>query len=109
VNISNINRYNGDMLDNRFDRPDTSFFLHQHGAHHVHSIYHGGTFAVRAPFSKGMTFQGSYTFGKVLTDAEAKQGTTVITSEQSKSRSLTGEFDVHQRGPRSPAFGSFHF
>jgi hypothetical protein len=98
VNISNVNRYNGDMLDNRFDGFNSSFSSINMARTTSNSIYHGGTFAVRRGFSKGMTFQGSYTFGKVLTDSEVEQGTTSYYDANNRNldRSLAS-FDVHQR------------
>jgi len=45
-----------------------------------------------------MTFQGSYTFGKVLTDAEAEQGTTSYYDVNSRNLDRSpASFDVHQR------------
>ena len=53
VNISNVNRYNGDMLDNRFDGFNTSFSNINMARTTSNSIYNGGSFAVRRAFSKG--------------------------------------------------------
>jgi hypothetical protein len=99
VNISNVNRYNGDMLDNnRFDGFNPSFSSINMARTTSNSIYNGGTFAVRRSFSKGITFQGNYTFGKVLTDAEAEQGTTSYYDANNRNldRSVAS-FDVRQR------------
>jgi hypothetical protein len=98
VNISNINRYNGDMLDNRFDGFNSSFSAINMARTTSNSIYHGATLAVRRGFSKGMTFQASYTFGKVLTDSEVEQGTTSYYDANNRNldRSLAS-FDVRQR------------
>ena len=98
VNISNVNRYKGDMLDNKFDGFNASFSSINMARTSSNSIYNGGTFAVRRAFSKGMTFQGSYTFGKVLTDAEAEQGTTTYydANDRNLDRSVAS-FDVTQR------------
>ena len=98
VNISNVNRYNGDMLDNRFDGFNPSFSSINMARTTSNSIYHGGTFAVRRSFSKGVTFQGSYTFGKVLTDAEAEQGTTSYYDANNRNLDRSAaSFDVRQR------------
>jgi carboxypeptidase family protein len=98
VNISNVNRYNGDMLDNRFDGFNPSFSSINMARTTSNSIYHGGTFAMRRGFSQGMTFQASYTFGKVLTDAEAEQAITSYYDANSRNldRSVAS-FDVRQR------------
>jgi hypothetical protein len=62
------------------------------------SIYHGGTVSVRRQFSRGFSFQGNYTFGKVLTDAEEEQGTTAYSDVNNRrlDRSVAS-FDVRQR------------
>ena len=58
----------------------------------------GCLLAVRRSFSKGFTFQGSYTYGKVLTDAEVEQGTTSYYDANNRNldRSLAS-FDVRHR------------
>jgi len=98
VNISNVNRYSGDMLDNRFDGFNPSFAAINMARTTSNSIYHGATFAVRRSFSNGITFQSSYSFGKVLTDAEVEQGTTSYYDANNRNldRSLAS-FDVRQR------------
>src|SRR5437899_1968671 len=98
VNISNVNRYDGDMLDNRFDGFNSSFSSINMARTTSNSIYNGGTFTVRRAFSKGVTFQGSYTYGKVLTDAELEQGVTSYYDANNRNldRSLAS-FDVKQR------------
>jgi len=53
VNISNINRYNGDMLDNRFDGLNTSFSSINMARTTSNSIYHGAHSRCAAPSPKG--------------------------------------------------------
>lgn len=98
VNIANVNRYNGDMLDGRFDGYNPSFSSISMAQTTSNSIYHGGTLAVRRQFSAGFSFQANYTYGKVLTDAEAEQGTTSYydVNNRSLDRSVAS-FDVRQR------------
>ncbi len=67
---SDVNRYRGDMLDNRFDGFNPSFSSIGWISSTSNSIYHGGTVQVRRAFRSGLSFQGSYTFGKAITDAE---------------------------------------
>src|SRR5258708_33242273 len=61
-------------------------------------IYHGGTVSVRRHFSKGFTFAGSYTYGKVLTDSEVEQDVTnfLDVGNRAIDRSVAS-FDVPQR------------
>jgi hypothetical protein len=98
VNIANVNRYAGDMLDSRFDGYNPSFSSINMAQTTSNSIYHGGTFAVRRQFSAGFSFLANYTYGKVLTDAEAEQGTTSYSDINNRSldRSVAS-FDVRQR------------
>jgi hypothetical protein len=98
VNIANVNRYNGDLLDGRFDGYNPSFSSINMAQTTSNSIYHGGTLAVRRQFSAGFSFQANYTYGKVLTDAEAEQGTTAFSDVNNRSldRSVA-DFDVPQR------------
>jgi hypothetical protein len=98
VNISNINRYNGDLLDGRFDGLNPSFSAINLATTSSNSVYHGGTLAVRRNFNRGVSFQSNYTYGKVLTDAEAEQGVTSYYDAQNRNldRSVA-DFDVRQR------------
>lgn len=99
VNISNVNRYNGDMLgDNTFNGFNSSFSAINMARTTSNSIYNGATLAVRRHFRQGVSFQANYTFGKVLTDSEAEQGTTSFYDENNRNldRSLAS-FDVRNR------------
>jgi hypothetical protein len=62
------------------------------------SIYNAGSLAVRRQLAAGLTFQASYTFGKVLTDAEVEQGVTSYydVNNRNLDRSLAS-FDARQR------------
>jgi len=98
VNISNINRYSGDLLDGRFDGFNPSFRQINMAQTASGSIYHGGTLAVRRQFSRGVSFQGSYTIGKVITDAEAEQGATSYYDAHNRAMDrAVASFDVPQR------------
>jgi hypothetical protein len=98
VNISNINRYNGDLLDGRFDGLNPSFSSINMATTSSNSVYHGGTISVRRHFGQGVSFQSNYTYGKVLTDAEAEQGVTSYYDANNRNldRSVA-DFDVRQR------------
>lgn len=98
VNIANVNRFNGDMLDGRFDGYNSSFASINMAQTTSNSIYHGGTLAFRRQFAAGVSFQANYTYGKVLTDAEEEQGTTSYSDVNNRwlDRSVAS-FDVRQR------------
>jgi hypothetical protein len=98
VNIADVNRYNGDLLDGRLDKINTSFSTISQGQSNSNSIYHGGTVSVRRHFSRGFTFAGSYTYGKVLTDSEVEQDVTnfLDVGNRAIDRSVAS-FDVPQR------------
>jgi hypothetical protein len=85
INISNINRYGGDLLDGRYDGFNPSFNQIALSQTASRSAYHGGTLMVRRQFSQGFSFTANYTYGKVITDAEA-------------TTDLTNFYDVHNRG-----------
>jgi hypothetical protein len=95
VNISNINRYNGD-LDGRFDGLNP-VFEHQHGDYIVQL-----DLPRRHDFRPPALWPGSvlpvdYTYGKVLTDAEAEQGVTSYYDANNRPRSFGRGLDVRQR------------
>jgi hypothetical protein len=98
VNIVNVNRYAGDMLDGRFDGYNPSFSSINMSRTTSNSIYHGGTLAVRRQFAAGFSFQANYTLGKVLSDNEAEQGVTSFYDANNRNldRAVAG-FDVPQR------------
>jgi hypothetical protein len=98
VNISNINRYNGDMLDNVFNGFNSSFSSINSARTTSNSIYDAGSVQVRRQISGGVVFQASYTFGKVLTDSELEQGVTSFYDANNRNldRSLAS-FDARHR------------
>ncbi len=98
VNISNLNRFSGDLLDGRNDGFNPSFAQINVAQTTSNSNYHGGTLAVRRQFSQGVSFQASYTYGKVITDAEAEQDLTNYYDAHNRDldRSVAS-FDVPQR------------
>ncbi|HBY58311.1 MAG TPA: hypothetical protein DEH78_00710 [Solibacterales bacterium] len=98
INVANINRYTGDLVDNRFDGLNPSFSSIRSSQSASNSIYHGGTISLRRPFAKGLTLQGSFTYGKVITDAETAQADTSYQEIGNRrlDRSLAS-FDIPQR------------
>ena len=62
------------------------------------SSYHGATVSVRKQFSRGFSFSGNYTYGKVLTDSEAEQDITNFYDPDNRNLDRSfASFDVPQR------------
>jgi carboxypeptidase family protein len=61
-----VNRFNGDLLDGRLDRLNTSFGVIGYAQSNGSSSYHGGTLSIKKRFSKGLDFQAGYTVGKAI-------------------------------------------
>jgi hypothetical protein len=68
--VTNVNRYRGDLVDNRYDGLNPSFSTINLIESIANSIYHGGTIQARKLFGRGLTLQGAFTFGKVINDAD---------------------------------------
>jgi hypothetical protein len=98
VNTANVNRFSGDLLDGVLNGLNPSFSSVSMSQTTSNSIYHGGTASVRRQFSRGFMVQGAYTYGKVITDAEAEQDVTLYydVNNRNLDRSLAS-FDVPQR------------
>lgn len=98
VNITDVNRYNGDLLDGRVDGYNPSFSQINLAETNSNSVYHAASIMVQKRFSRGFSFNANYTYGKVLTDAEAEQDVTNFydVDNRRRDRSLAS-FDVTQR------------
>lgn len=100
VNITDINRYKGDLTatDRVVNGYNPSFGQIALAQTNSRSSYHGATVSVRKQFSRGFSFSGNYTYGKVLTDSEAEQDITNFydVSNRRLDRSYAS-FDVPQR------------
>lgn len=66
-----VNRFNGDLLDGRLDRLNTSFGVIGYAQANGSSSYHGGTLSVKKRFSQGLDFQAGYTVGKAIDHASS--------------------------------------
>jgi hypothetical protein len=98
VNITDVNRYNGDLLDGRLDGYNPSFSQINLAQTNSNSIYHGATLMVQKRFSRRFSFNANYTYGKVLTDAEAEQDVTNFYDVDNRRRDRSfASFDVPQR------------
>ena len=63
---NDINRYSGDRADGRQDRINPSFSTIVHGFNAASSIYNGLATQISKRFSRGYTFQASYTFSRSI-------------------------------------------
>ena len=100
VNITDINRYRGDLTatDRIVNGYNPSFGQIAMAQTTSRSSYHGATVSVRKQFSRGSTFSANYTYGKVLTDSEAEQDiTNFYAPENRKLDRSFASFDVPQR------------
>jgi len=99
LNISNVNRFTGDLYPSgQFHGFNSSFSSINMARTTSNSIYHGATLAVRRQFSRGLSFQANYTYGKVITNSELEQGVTSFydVNNPKLDRSVAS-FDVPQR------------
>jgi hypothetical protein len=97
-NVTNVNRYRGDLLDGRIDAFNPSFSTMDMIESSSNSIHHGGTFVLRRAFRSGFSMQTAYTFGKTITDADDLVTTTqyLDVSNRRLDRAVAG-FDVPQK------------
>lgn len=97
-NMTNVNRFRGDLLDGRINGLNPSFSQVQMIESTSNSIHHGGTVVLRRAMSRGFTFQGAYTFGKTMTDASDLVNLTNYqdASNRRMDRSVA-DFDVPQK------------
>jgi hypothetical protein len=98
-NSYNINRFDGDLLTNgQFHGFNPAFAAINFTSSGSNSIYDGITASVKHQMSGGFSLQGSYTFGKALTDTDSETGTT--TWQDAWNRKLErglATFDTRQR------------
>jgi hypothetical protein len=69
--VTNVNRFVGDMMDGRFNGFNPSFSKINMQESVGNSVYHGGSLSLRRPFRNGFTLQGAYTFGKAIDDTDS--------------------------------------
>jgi len=99
VEISNINQFNGDLLNGGVIHGfNSSFSSINMAVTNGNSSYHGLTATVRKAMSNGLIFQASYTYSKTIDTSEQEQGTTTFENENNQrlDRGLAS-FNVPQR------------
>jgi len=100
INITDINRFAGDLTatDRVVNGYNPSFNQIALAQTNSRSAYHGATVSVRKQFSRGFSFSGNYTYGKVLTDSEAEQDITNFYNPDNRRMDRSfASFDVPQR------------
>lgn len=70
LNVTDVNRFRGDMLDNHFDGINSSFAAIQEIESTSNSSYHGGTIGVKRRFERGFSLSAAYTFSKAIDDSD---------------------------------------
>jgi hypothetical protein len=98
-NQANQNRYAGDLLANGvFHGFNPSFNAITMIQSASNSNYHGATLQVRKSFSRALTLQGSYTYGKAIDDADDLVNTSNYADVANRrlDRALAG-FDARQK------------
>lgn len=93
-----VNIFPGDLItDGVLDRLNSSFGNLELGQANYNSAYNGGTVAIRnRGFTKGISFQAAYTFGKAIDQANSFGIAPVDRSRLDLERGLS-DFDVSQR------------
>lgn len=94
----NINRFDGDLLDNVLDRVNGNFGAIGLAGNRVNSIYHAMQVEVNRRFQQGFTLQASWTVSKFIdedSDYFATDGIVSVTSIR-RERGLSG-FHTPQR------------
>jgi hypothetical protein len=85
VEISNINQFNGDLLNGGVIHGYNSNFSNINmAATNGTSSYHGLTVSARKAYANGLTFQGAYTWSKIIDESEAEQSLTFFENQNNQ-------------------------
>jgi hypothetical protein len=98
LNITDVNRFNGDLLSGKFHGYNSSFAAMPLTESSSNSIFHGGTVQARRPFAGGFSLHGAFTFGRAIDDNDHYGGTTPYLDANNRKldRGPAG-FDVARR------------
>ena len=93
-----VNRFAGDLEDGILDRLNTSFGAIRYAQSQFNSSYNGGTVAVKRRYSRGVSFDAAYTFGRAIDQASTLGGNLNIVdiTNLRLERGLAG-FDIRQK------------
>ena len=69
-NQVDVNRFNGDMLDGRFDGINPELLQHHHASKYVQLHISRRHVTLRRAFTAGYNLQAAYTFGKAIDDTD---------------------------------------
>jgi outer membrane receptor protein involved in Fe transport len=92
-----LNRFNGDLFDDRLDRLNTSFGTIQYGGANGTSAYHGGTASVRKRYSRGLDLQVAYTFGKAINTSDSYDVNHMVDVNDTKLIRGRAGFDIRNK------------
>jgi Carboxypeptidase regulatory-like domain len=93
-----VNRFNGDLLDGRLDRLNTSFGVIGYAQANGSSSYHGATASIKRRFSQGLDFQVGYTIGKAIDTASSfGRGLNIFDPLNMRLNRGRADFDVRQK------------
>jgi hypothetical protein len=100
-----VNRFNGDLLDGRLDRLNSSFGVIGYAQANGTSSYHGGTVSVKKRFSQGLDFQVGYTVGKAIDQASSfGRGLNIFDPLRLYLNRGRADYDVRQKLASSIVF-----
>jgi len=93
-----VNRFNGDLLDGRLDRLNTSFGVIGYAQANGNSSYTGATASVKKRFSQSLDFQAGYTVGKAIDTASSfGRGLNMFDPLNLSLNRGRADFDVRQK------------
>ncbi len=99
VQISNINQFDGDLLNGGVIHGFNSSFSNINmAATNGTSTYHGLTVSARKAYARGLTVQGAYTWSKAIDESEAEQSLTYFQNVNNQNLDRgQASFNVPQR------------
>lgn len=93
-----VNRFNGDLLDGRLDRLNSSFGVIGYAQANGSSNYHGATLSVKKRFGQGLDFQAGYTLGKAIDIASSfGRGLNIFDPLRLYLNRGRADFDIRQK------------
>ena len=93
-----VNRYPGDLFDDKLDRINTSFADIGYGQARGMSYYNGGNVSLKKRYSMGLDMQAAYTFGKAIDYSSSfGLGLGIVDANNLKLNKGLADFDIRQK------------
>ena len=92
-----VNRFNGDLLDGVTNRLNPSFGSINYAHAPFTSNYEGGNLSLKKRFSRGLSFEAAYTFGKALDYVSGFTAGTPTDESNWSNRYGPADFDVARK------------